>query len=322
MKLSLRTKRLLAITLLTAVTAAGILWFHDSKNPPGGHAQTPDKAPVLDRAYAIPPPVAPTQVADPIRADIRAALAATTPAIRRMELILALPSDLSEVEYTALLHEVITPPTPGTAEAWHSSFVHEICKLLHRIPAGYDAYANALATVASSREFSEVYRDYAFQHLRILWQNSLDPQTPGVLQPRNIVIEQTFRALISERPETAAQSILSLHGLRYDDNTPAVPDREISTLVNQILTSSDQSQPAQIPSRMTAIRIIAERNLPDSSDALKAIASSPQEHILVRTSAIGAIGHAAAPENEAFLKSLPADNPLIAEALAHALKQY
>lgn len=320
MKHSSQLKRLSAVMVLIAMTVAGLLWFYQSKKPAPGNAQTPAKAPVLDHAYVIPPSSAPTTEPAPIRADISAALDSATPAVRRMDLILALPSDLSEAEYKALLHEVITPPAPGTAEAWHSSYVHEICNLLQRIPACYDPFANTLATVAASRDFSEVYRDYAFQHLRILWQRSLDPQAPGVAQPRNLAIEAAFRKLLTDSPETSAQAILGLHELRHDDATPAVSDEEINRLATDILAAPAQSAPAHLPTRMTAIRIMAERKLPAAGETLRTIASSSQEHMLVRISAIGALGHTAAPADLDFLRTLSPDHPMIAEALQHALK--
>jgi hypothetical protein len=236
--------------------------------------------------------------------------------------VLSLPGDLTEAEYLALLKEVITLPEKVFAEAWHSSYVHEICKILQGIPACHDLFAQTLATVAANRDFSEVYRDYAFQHLRVLWQRSLDPLAPGVAQPRNLAIQKTFRMLLTDRPEMTAQALLGLHEFRHDAGSPAISDQEIHHLVNQALASTDRVANSHLPARMTAIRIIAERSLPQASETLKAMASSPQEHNLVRASAIGAIGHAADPEDAAFLKSLAPDNFLIAEALQNALKQF
>ena len=266
------------------------------------------------------PPAPASATAEPIRLEIQSAIDPKTPSLQRTELIQTLPETLSEAEYRILLREVITPPSPGTPEAWHSSHIHEICKLLQRIPDCHDLLADTLATVAASRGFSEVYRDYAFQHLRVLWRNSLDPSVPGVAQPRNLAIEATFRKLLTDRPETAAQAILGLHELRHEDATPAVPDEEINRLATDILAAHTQSAPAHLPCRMTAIRIMAERKLPAAGETLRTIASSSQEHMLVRISAIGALGHTAAPADLDFLRALAPDHPMIAEALKHALK--
>lgn len=308
---------------LGAVLALSAAWlftpfdFGNFDTPPSTKTETP--TPILDTSLVLPPPDAAATA--PIRPKIQSAINPKTPPARRTELVQSLPDDLTEAEWRVLIREVLTLPAADTPEAWHSSHVHEICKILQRIPASRDLFADALATVAASRDFTEVYRDYAFQHLRTLWRSSLDPLAPGVAQPRNLAIEGTFRKLLADRPETSAQAILGLHELRHEDATPAVPDEEINRLVTEILTSADHTAPAYLPTRMTAIRIIAERNLPHTGETLRTIASSPQEHMLVRISAIGALGHTAAPEDTDFLRTLSPDHPLIAEALQHALKQ-
>jgi hypothetical protein len=307
-----------AVLALLAAWLLAPFDFGNSDSPPSTKTESP--ATVLDTALVLPAPE--TVAEEPIRPEIQSAIDPKTPPARRTELITSLPLDLTEAEWRVLIREVLTLPAPGTAEAWHSSHVHEICKILQRIPASHDLFADALATVAAHRGFTDVYRDYAFQHLRTLWRNSLDPLAPGAAQPRNIAIEKTFRKLLAERPETSAKAILGLHEFRHDDGTPAVPDTEIGALVRQLLDTTASEETTHIPARMTAVRVIAERNLPGSSDLLKSIAGSPQEHTLVRTSAIGALGHLAAPEDKTFLASLSSENPLIAEALRHALKQF
>ena len=321
-----KSHRRAALILTVVVLGSCVLWFLRSwfrGEPRPAVAVTEPASVPLDRDLRLPPPPAavPDQQA-PIRADIRSALDPATPAALRMELIRALPDDLTEVELQALVREVLTPPAPNVSEAWHSSFIHELCTSLQRLPSSHDLLAHALATVAANRAFPVVHRDYAFQHLRILWRNSLDPLAPGLEQPRTLAIEQTFRQLLTDRPETAAQCILGLHELRHENGLPAVPDQKINQLVVEVLSSADPAGTTSLPARMTAIRIMAERKLPDAGDILKSIARDPQEHALVRTSAIGAIGHAARPGDSEFLKSLDSDNPLIADALRHALNQF
>lgn len=322
MKHPVKSKRILATcALIAACTTA----YHLLSSPSESNSRPPETTrapiPALNTALVLPPPASVAQE-EPIRPEIQSAIDPQTPPARRTELITSLPKDLTEAEWRILIREVLTLPAPGTPEAWHSSHVHEICNILQRIPASHDLFADALATVAAHRGFTDVYRDYAFQHLRTLWRSSLDPLSPGVAQPRNIAIEKTFRKLLADHPETSAKAILGLHEFRHEDGTPAVPDAEIGALARQLLDTTAPAESTHIPSRMTAVRIIAERNLLGSSDLLKSIATSPQEHTLVRTSAIGAIGAIAAPEDKTFLASLSAENPLIAEALQHALKQF
>jgi hypothetical protein len=325
MKLILIKKYPFAVAGVSAVLILSATWLirsFDTKSPqlPITANQQLSGGP-LNFQFVLPAPAV-AEKTNSLRQEIITALDQKTPPAQRTELVVALPSDLTEAEYLALLKEVITPPEKVFSEAWHSSYVHEICKVLQGIPSCHDHFAQTLATVAANRTFPEVYRDYACQHLRVLWQSSLDPSALGVAQPRNQAIQETFRLLLTERPEMSAQALLGLHELRHNVGSPAISDQEINALANAVLSSTDRATSSHLPSRMTAVRIMSERNLPQARETLKSLASSPQEHNLVRASAIGAIGHAAVPEDEVFLKSLAPDNFLIAEAIQNALKQF
>jgi hypothetical protein len=282
----------------------------DHSSPP---IKTPRHASILPEARAFADPTG------ALRPALHEALDPATAHIRRHDLIRALPSDLSEAEALTLIGQLNAPPPP-TEIAWHSTYIHLICNVLQRIPAFYDPFASALAELAADRRFPEVHRDYAFQHLRILWHRSRDQSTqPDHPDERHNLIEGTFRNLLLENPETTAQSLLGLHEIRHPDGTYAIQDEEITSLVQKSLNNSAAIPHQQIPARMTAVRILAERRIPGSSPILRDIAANTSEHNLVRASAIAAIGHIGAPSDIAFLHSLPSQDPLISGALQHSV---
>lgn len=318
MKLS--SKQFAGITaVVVAVIASVALVLRDDPNE-----RSSQEAPVVRKPsprlglnYALPilPPA--PQVDQSIRPDIAKAINISTPSEQRIELIDQISVDLTETEVLVLLHEIFNGPPSSEDAPWHSTYIHKVCGLLQGVPSSHDALANVLSSVAADRSFPEVHRDYAFQHLRILWHASLDPSAPTETQIRNASIEATFRKLAVERPETAAQSLLGLHELRHTRDIPAVEDTEIAELVRTTLSSPDNKE--NLPARMTAVRILGERRIQGQGDSLRGIAASSSEHSLVRASAIAALGRIALPEDLEFLTTLRSTDPIVAEALKHAV---
>jgi hypothetical protein len=276
--------------------------------------------PRLGLNYSLPVlPPAP-QIDQSIRPGISKAININTPTEQRIELIDQLGADLTETEVLVLLHEILNGPPSREDAPWHSTYIHKVCGILQGVPSSHDALANVLSSVAADRAFPEVHRDYAFQHLRILWHASLDPSAPTETQLRNASIEATFRKLAVDRPETAAQSLLGLHELRHTRDLPAVDDSEIAELVRTTLSSP--ADPGNLAARMTAIRILGERRIQDQGETLRGIASSSTEHSLVRASAIAALGHIALPDDLNFLRSINSRDPIVTEALKHATRSF
>ena len=272
--------------------------------------------PGLDTAYRPPASVTGSDDAEALRSALAIMLDAATPVSRRIEIIGETEPDLTELEALALIRELSNIPTSDKGSAWHSTYIHKLCNLLQDAGVAHDDFANALATVAANRELPVVYRDYAFQHLRILWRGSHDESTTAG-QSRMRAIENTFRSLLTRRPETAAQSLLGLHEIRQASGTPVVSDEEISRLAMSILDSPPAAD--SIPARMTAVRVLAERRVSANTVQLRHIAASDAEHSLVRASAVAALGFIGEPGDLEFLESLPTDDPLIAGALRHAV---
>ena len=289
---------------------------------PNEKAQTSARALRYDeKRNLIPSTALPSQ---DMRASLREALEPGTPGTRRLDLLRAASSDLSENEADALLLELLETPLQSD-EAWHSSYVHLICNILQQVPETHGRFASALAAMAANRELPEVHRDYAFQHLRILWHRTRDlsQQPEGVAEHHNR-IEETFRELLVTRPETSSQSLLGLHEIRHPDGTHAVDDAEITQIARQMLGHGSTHGQNALPARMTAIRILAERGIQSEMPQLRHIAADPAEHGLVRASAIAALSHLVSPlrdDDVRFLQSLSATHPVVQGAIQHALAE-
>jgi hypothetical protein len=307
----------LAFAVLCAVALVGIAMWRSGHDPvkPTDKAASQASKPILDTNYRpapLPADEAPDQALRPALAEL---LRDGTPLGRRIEILESTGSDLTQPEAMTLLRELSSIPPQEENSAAHSSYIHQLCNLLQKVTAVRDDFASALATVAATRELPVVYRDYACQHLRMLWRGSRD-EADNTGRPRMVAIENTFRSMLQSQPETAAQSLLGLHEIRESSGDPAVPDKEISAIATSILGASPSQD--SIPARMTAVRVLAERRIPESGAMLRAIATSEAEHSLVRASAVAALGFIGDPSDLEFLSSLPANDPVIAGALRHA----
>jgi hypothetical protein len=315
-------KRIIFITAIAAI-GIGAAWWMRNDAPQSQPEPAPvtkkhprSASPGLNTGFVPPPLPSNTQPGGTIRPALVSMLDPSTPIAKRIEILDEINPDLSEAEVISLLHELNNIPTDERVSAWHSTYIHNICNLLQRVDSYRDAFSHALAAVAANRDLPVVYRDYAFQHLRILWHRSRNDESSSVGQARASAIEDAFRNLLHQRPETAAQSLLGLHEIRHTSGGPVVADEEITRLVNGILSAPPA--PDSVSARMTAVRILAERRIPGNSRMLRDIAMSEAEHSLVRASAVAALGFIADPADLEFLASLPSNDPVIAGALRHA----
>ncbi len=315
-----RRNLIISASVCTVVALAAALWLliktPDKPTPyTSGHTQSRPTGPTLDLTYRPAPRPTGEDATAALRPVLARMLEDGTPLARRIEILDEMDSDLTQAEAMAMIHELSIIPTAEHGSAWHSTYIHKLCNLLQDAGVAHDDLASALATVAANRDLPVVYRDYAFQHLRILWRNSRDESTPAG-QARMRAIENTFQSLLAQRPETAAQSLLGLHEIRDPSGSPAVADGEISRLAKTLLDSPPAAD--SIPAHMTAVRVLAERRISGNNGQLRAIAASDAQHSLVRASAVAALGFIGEPADLEFLETLPSDNPVIAGALRHA----
>ena len=260
--------------------------------------QVPELPPADELVRGMSPRFA--QMIDPV----------TDPGVR-LDLVRGIGNDFTEVEALLLLHELANAPRFQADEARHSTYIHLICGKLQDLPAHHSDFAGLLGAMAADRELPEVFRDYAFQHLRILWHRTrdtaADPEDPQALHSR---IEQILRELSSLRPEVRTQSILALHELTKPGGEFVVGNEEAYAMARDLLATKKDAG-----DRMVAVRILLERPLDEAHGILRSLAADPDEHSLVRASAMGALGHLGSPEDRQFLDALQTSDPMLLETL-------
>jgi hypothetical protein len=317
---STRHKRILFITAIATIGIGASWWLRvDAPQREPGPATLNKPRPVntgLNTGFLPPPLPSDTPLGDMIRPALASMLDPATPLAKRIEILEEQTPDLTETETLSLLHELSNIPQEEGISAWHSTYIHQICNLLQRVPSSHDAFSHALASVAAKRDLPLVYRDYAYQHLRVLWHHSRYDESSAEGQARASAIEDTFRNLLHQRPETAAQSLLGLHEIRHPSGISAVQDEEIAQLATGMLDAPPT--PDSVSARMTAVRVLMERRMPGNSQLLRDIAASEVEHSLVRASAVAALGFIADSADLEFLGTLSSNDPVIAGALRHA----
>ena len=255
-----------------------------------------------------------------VRAQIVEALALenAVPYPRRIELLRAISSDLAAIEIDLLVAALLTAPPSSEASGMHSTWFNEIANLLHRQSTAHERLACALATVAADPARDSTLRDYALQHLRVVWNGSREDV--GLRDS----ITASLRQLASSDKTVTTAALLSLHLLGDNASAPessvtrALGDAEIVAIAGNMLEGPPGSrQPAE---RMTAARIAADRRLAMLRPALARVASNPAEHVLSRISAINAIGYIGDPADRSLLEKLSFTEPSLAAATHTALE--
>ena len=245
------------------------------------------------------------------------------PRNKRIELLRSLGSGLTKDECDALLHGILAPAPKGVSTGEHAHYVHEACRLLRKQDNERPRFARALATLAIDDSRSPILRDYAMQHLRVVWDFA--PPADGL----RLSIVETFRMLLDD-PAMAPAALLSLHllgsptELGVSSGTVVVrtrpqyelPDDEIIPHVKRFL--ADRQSP--LSGRMASVRIVAERTLLMFKEDLVGMAGGETgEHTMLRMAAISALARFGDPSDLKFLKSLDDADPRIQSALRLAL---
>jgi hypothetical protein len=253
------------------------------------------------------------------------ALGRQTTSNERLDLLHAINEKLTEDECLLLLHELRKRRAKSTPEGWYSEYMHEICCLLGRQDATKQEYAGILADIASDPQRDEVIRDYALQHLRLLWE-SADSHLR-----RKIVL--SLEVLARDESPISASSMLSLHLLGSPSNANAVsesgasqipkdsrafelPNERIEPLVSKVMACGPTN--VSVVSRMTAVRIVRERGMRSCLPLLRKMASdSGAEHAVVRMAAISALGALGNSSDIAFLNTLDRRDARIDAVIRH-----
>jgi len=301
--------------LLLVAAAAWLLWERSVVGKPPPQAARP-LAPVVE-------PQDFRHIYQHQRAAVRASLVEALALerqvgyLRRIEVLRAIAGQLAAAETELLVAALLASRPPGVNGGEFSTWFHEIANLLHRQSAPSKAFARALATVAADPARDAVLRDYALQHLRVVWNNA------GGDASLRSSIEASLRRLARGDDPPATAALLSLHLLGDTAAAPGRPvaralgDDELAALAGSLLAGPAGS--SDTPRRMTAARIAADRRLAALRPVLARVASDPAEHTLARMSAINAIGRIGERADRPLLESLAAAEPALALAARDAL---
>jgi hypothetical protein len=290
--------------------AATFGWLYFSAKRPA----VPEKdhaAVVLAPIHIEPPPA--TSVADlqPMLASALGFVEGASPS-ERLYLLRRLAGPLSEIDSNAALSSLLAMRGAGESPGWHAEYIHEICLMLRRCVSAGEHYARALITLAGDAARPVIIRDYALQHLATLWPDQ------QVAHMQSAIIAE-LQNLVLAGPPVSAAALLALHRLGDTDthdgmhqrNTPGVSDERITALAADVLTSSSDT-----PTRMAAVRIVADRLLAGQRDALRRIAAAEDEPTVLRMAAAAAIGRYADPRDAVFIDSIHVEEgSLLAGAL-------
>lgn len=246
------------------------------------------------------------------------ALEKDVPSARRTELLRSASGDLAGTEVDLLVASLLAERPTAEELGEHTTRFNEMANLLHRQPEAGERLARAMITVAEDSARDATLRDYALQHLRMVWNDSA-----GDAGLRDS-ITKSLRRLARADQTLATSALLSLHLLGDTASGPDQPvtrslgDDETALLASHLLEGGPDSRlPA---ARMTAARIAADRRLAALRPALARIASDPAEHTLARISAIHAIGRIGDPADRTLLESLASAGPALVIAARDALK--
>jgi hypothetical protein len=295
----------------------------------------PGDVPAIKRLTSPAQPIEPEKH---LRPEIIEALGfgAVSPWKRRLDLIRALPSDLTPHETDALLAAMMEKCPTDLYPAMHSTYIHEIACILQLRQEIREPFTQILATLARDTQRDQSTRDYAIQHLRQAWRRSSGDST---LQ-RAIV--DTFRELTHLDPAVSTPALLSLHLLgspsenaaasreSAESGMPAaasignsppsfhLPDSDLVPLLEPIF--ADTTTTGNMPARLTAVRIAGERRMTAFRTPLLAALKDPSEHAMVRMAAANALGKIGDPADLESLATFDPGNVRVATALRHALQ--
>lgn len=154
----------------------------------------------------------------------------------------------------------------------------------------------------------DVTRDYALQHLVVLYSKGNNPDR---LEIANVLWEG-----VGERQGTIpGTALLGLHRLSQKD--PALPRARITGAAIQMIENEEFGEPA----RITALQICGEAGAVEALPLAKRLAEKG-ETVIVRASAIAAIGRLGGTDEARFLKrSGLANNPRLKPAVEAALNR-
>ena len=253
-----------------------------------------------------------------VRPVLASALATDSPLAteKRADLLRRFAASPSPAEADLLLEFLASRCPPKMPLGSFALLFNEAANLLERQQddALLSPYGKVLATVARDTGKPEILRDYAIQHLRVVWAKSAG------IPPLRASVEDTFWSMSSGSGHPAAASLLSLHLLGTPDFPPdpatpyAIATARITARTLELL--GDPSAPSG--TRMTAARIAGERGIRQARDPLLALARNPGQPVAARLAAVAAFARLATASDLPALRSLGASSPELHAAVTSA----
>ncbi len=320
-----------SLVILVAVTAIGATALMLSrKKETSPVASAPASPGGVLGSFEIPPP---PKLTDPlIRPELKEALGTVAPLSYRTDIIRALPvRSLRPVEIDAMLAAMVQLPTKEQT-LLHSAFMHQIACVLHLYPDIRERFARALAALARDTQRDGNTRDYAIQHLRTIWADAARDST------LRASIVATFHEFAESNSMIAPSGLLSLHILRITPqsapNSPAkgaakaasplyiapvyqIPDSYFLPILER--TFAEKTSTSNLPTKMTALRIVNERGLKAFRQPLLTAMQDPGEHSMVRMAAAAALGKITDPADMPALAAMTPNDMRVAAALRTAV---
>ena len=308
MKMQQRHVLFLGASCLMAVLVFVLLYTvparRQPKQPAAARGAIRSKGQASNGANINPGLAAALDAASPLATEERAALLRNRTGAR------------SQDETELLLSSLAAPCPPSMSLSSFALLFNETANLLER--QGDEAvlapFGKVLVGLAKDGARPEILRDYAIQHLRVVWTRAA--RIPAL----RASVEDAFWSMSSGSGHPAAASLLSLHLLGTPDHPPgpATP-YGVSTEKLQGRTLELLSDPSAPPgTRMAAARIAAERGIRQARDPLLAAASDHRQPLAARLAAVAAFGHLGAASDLPALRSLGASSPELTTAVASA----
>ncbi len=231
---------------------------------------------------------------------------------QRIDIAGSLSGSLNGQECDALIAGMLESRPLGVPAGIHSTWFHVVGGILQRESQVRERFARALAGVAMEGGHEPVYRDYALQHLRLVWNHARGQDA------LRASIVATFLELARDG-DIGASALLSLHLVGEGGEGARVPDAVIAPILREGLDVREARDP---PWLLTALRIAGERQMERFHADARRIAADPEaSHAMVRMAAIAAVSKYRDPADLEFLKSIPAEDRRIAGSLQAAIRR-
>lgn len=304
-------KRIHVITLVgTLLVAGGVLLCL----LPSGSDEPPASAPRVVEAEPDDGPPAEPDRESPVPGLIAALTDPSAHRTARIEAIRALPGDLTDEEFRAIL-EFMRRPLPERLGAGEWQLVvNELMNSLRMSPARLESYRAAMTAWVRDAGSDPVLRDYAAQHLML----SLGDETghAGAESFRKVIDaclgviadpDQSFEGVTG----TILMALCELHDRASGD----VLGPWRARLGREVLAMLGGRRPASMSNRISALQYAGRMDCAEALPAIRRVARDDSEKFAVRLSAVAALGYFDRKEDRAYLEELAAgDTRLVAAA--------